>query len=45
MAADLFPDLTDERDGPAFARASRDRMIERFEAVDPDGAADEITKE
>ena len=45
MAADLFPDLDVERARLAFARASRDRMIARLEAVDPDSAADEITKE
>jgi DNA helicase IV len=45
MVADLFPDLVAERGRLAVARASRDRMIERLEAVDPDGAADEITKE
>jgi len=42
---DLFPDLDVERARLAFARSSRDRMISRLEAVDPDGAADEITKE
>jgi DNA helicase IV len=45
VAADLFPDLERERAHLAYARASRDRMIERLEAVDPEGAADEITKE
>jgi len=45
VAAELFPDLLDERERLAFARSSRDRMIARLEAVDPDGAADEITKE
>ena len=45
MATELFPELADERARLAFARAARDRMIERLEAVDPDGAADEITKE
>ncbi len=45
MAPDLFPDLDAERERLAFARASRDRMIERLAAVDPDSAADEITKE
>lgn len=45
VTADLFPDLDAERARLAFARASRDRMIERLEAVDPEGAADEITKE
>ncbi len=43
--ADLFPELDVERDRLAFARTSRDRMIVRLEAVDPEGAADEITKE
>jgi DNA helicase IV len=43
--ADLFPELDAERTRLAFARASRDRMIARLEAVDPAGAADEITKE
>jgi DNA helicase IV len=43
--AELFPDLAAERARLAFARASRHRMIERLSAVDPDGAADEITKE
>jgi DNA helicase IV len=42
---DLFADLPAERARLAFARASRDRMIERLEAVDPHGAADAITKE
>ncbi len=45
MAADLFPDLDDERAHLAHARASRDRMIERLGAVDPESAADAITKE
>lgn len=45
MPADLFPDLGSERDHLAFARSSRDRMIARLEAVDPDSAADAITKE
>ncbi len=45
MAADLFPDLAAERARLAFARACRDRMVERLSAVDPEGAADEITKE
>jgi DNA helicase IV len=45
MASDLFPELDAERVRLAFARSSRDRMIARLEAVDPDGAADEITKE
>jgi DNA helicase IV len=45
MVADLFPDLDAERSRLAFARASRDRMIERLGAVDPESAADEITKE
>ncbi len=40
-----FPELDAERAHLAFARACRDRMIERFSALDPEGAADEITKE
>ncbi len=43
--ADLFPDLAAERAHLAHSRASRDRMIDRLEAVDPEGAADEITKD
>ena len=45
MPSDLFADLDAERAHLAFARASRDRMIERLEAVDPTSAADEITAE
>ncbi len=45
VGSDLFPELDAERTHLAFARASRDRMIARLEAVDPTGAADEITKE
>jgi DNA helicase IV len=45
MVSDLFPELDAERVRLALARSSRDRMIARLEAVDPDGAADEITKE
>ena len=45
MDRELFPDLDAERRHLAFARASRDSMIERLEAVDPAGAADEITQE
>jgi DNA helicase IV len=45
MASDLFPDLDAERARLAFARRSRDAMIERLESVDPESAADEITKE
>src|SRR5689334_4107478 len=41
----LFPDLPTERAQLAFSRACRDAMIERFERVDPDAAADDITKE
>ena len=40
-----FPELAAERAQLAFSRACRDRMIERFGALDPQGAADEITKE
>ncbi len=42
---DAFPDLAAERDRLTFARACRDRMIERLERVDPHSAADEITSE
>ncbi|NND74741.1 MAG: AAA family ATPase [Ilumatobacter sp.] len=45
MDTDLFPELEDERDHLAFARRSRDRMIERLSAVDPESAADEVTKD
>jgi DNA helicase IV len=45
MGADLFPDLDDERARLAFARASRDRMIDQLERLDPTSSADEITKE
>jgi DNA helicase IV len=43
--AELFPDLEAERAHLTFARHSRDRMIERLSAVDPAGAADEVTKD
>lgn len=42
---DPFPELESERARLAFARACRDRMVERLSAVDPEAAADEITKE
>jgi DNA helicase IV len=42
---DPFPELADERERLAFSRASRDRMIERLEHVDPHSAADEFTAE
>ena len=45
MSADLFPELPAEQAHLEFARACRDAMIERFQRVDPDAAADEITKE
>ena len=45
VSSELFPELAAERARLEFARASRDRMIARLEAVDPAGAADEITKE
>ena len=45
MSAELFPDLPAEVARLAFSRACRDGMIERFSRVDPEGAADEITKE
>ena len=38
-----FPELTAERERLVFARACRDRMIERLERVDPNASADEIT--
>ena len=41
----LFPELDAERAHLRFARACRDGMIERLTRVDPDGAADEITKQ
>ena len=40
-----FPELADEREQLAFARASRDRMIERLRRVDPLASADEFTAE
>jgi DNA helicase IV len=43
--ADPFPELATERRHLAHARRCRDAMIARLEAVDPEGAADEITKE
>jgi len=43
--SDIFPDLAAEQAHLEFTRACRDRMIERFGALDPDGAADAITKE
>ena len=42
---DPFRDLTAERERLVFARACRDRMIERLERVDPNASADEITAE
>ncbi|CAB4866195.1 unannotated protein [freshwater metagenome] len=41
----LFPELQQERAQLDYARSCRDRMIEAFEQVDPDGSADHITKE
>lgn len=41
----VFPELVDERARLAFARASRDAMIERLAAVDPTSSADEFTAE
>ena len=40
-----FPELAVERERLTFARASRDRMIDRLERVDPQSAADEFTAE
>ena len=42
---DPFPELAAERERLTFARASRDRMIERLQRVDPQSAADEFTAE
>ena len=42
---DPFPELAIERARLDFARACRDRMIERLERVDPNASADEITAE
>jgi DNA helicase IV len=41
----LFPDLPAEQGHLAFSRACREAMIARFERVDPQAAADEITSE
>jgi DNA helicase IV len=40
-----FPELEHERARLAFARASRDRMVQRLERVNPDATADAYTKE
>ena len=40
-----FPELDRERERLAFARAARDRMIDRLGRVDPHSAADEFTAE
>ena len=45
VSPDPFPELASERDHLDFSRASRDRMIERLERVDPQSAADEFTAE
>jgi DNA helicase IV len=42
---DPFPELRAEREYLTFSRASRDRMVQKFLALDPDASADEITKE
>ncbi len=42
---DAFPELAAEQAHLAYTRSCRDRMIERFEGVDADASADEITKE
>ncbi len=44
-AESLFPELPAEQARLAASRAWRDRMIARFEQVDPQRAADEITQE
>ena len=41
----MYPELDAERARLAFARRSRDRMVERLQHVDPQSAADEITSE
>ena len=45
VGLELFPELDAERSHLATARRSRNSMIARLEAVDPSGAADEITQE
>ncbi|MEQ1872658.1 MAG: ATP-binding domain-containing protein [Ilumatobacteraceae bacterium] len=45
MNAEPFAELAAENEHLGFARACRDRMIERFSVLDPDASADEITKE
>ena len=42
---DAFPELDRERERLAYARAARERMIDRLERVDPESAADEFTAE
>ncbi len=44
-AVDPFPELGAERAHLSVARGSRDRMIQRLEAVDPKSAADKYTAE
>ncbi len=44
-ASDPFPELGDEQARLQLARACRDRMIARLEAVDPSSAADDVTAE
>ncbi|MBU6315564.1 MAG: AAA family ATPase [Acidobacteria bacterium] len=44
-ATDLFPELPAERAHLVHSLGCRDRMIERFGALDPDASADEITKQ
>ena len=41
----LFPELARERDYLAYSRACRDAMIVAFENVDPESAADDISKD
>ena len=45
MTEALFPELEREQARLGYARACRDEMIERLSSVDPEGAADTITKE
>ena len=41
----MFPELEHERARLAFARRSRDHMIQRLSRVDPEASADDFTKE
>jgi DNA helicase IV len=43
--SELFPELPAERARLEFSLRCRDRMVERFGALDPDASADEFTKQ